>query len=254
MKNPEIGNKVALVTGGAVGIGRGIALALAESGAHVALTWHSHAEEGKALMDKINNIGQRAIGFSLDVTVSKEVNEAVEYVIAELGRIDILVNNAGGLLGRERIATMSDKHWQQVLDVNLTSAFYCCRAVAGKISEGGRIINVSSLAAQNGGGDGATAYAAAKAGMLGLTRGLAKELAHRRVTVNAVAPGLILGTPFHDTFTTPESQQAIIESLPLGRAGYPADVASAVTWLCSEGASWVTGEVISINGGQYFSC
>ena len=252
MREFNLEGKVALVTGGATGIGRGIALALAESGANVALTWHSHADDGKTLVSEIEDMGRRSSGFALDATVSEEVDAAVERVTAEMGGLDILVNNAGGLLSREQIVDMSDKHWQQVLDINLTSAFYCCRAVAGEIRERGSIINVSSLAAHNGGGAGSTAYATAKAGMLGLMRGLAKELAPRGVTVNAVAPGFILDTPFHATFTPPESQQATIESLPLGRAGYPADVASAVIWLCSEGAGWITGETININGGQYF--
>jgi 3-oxoacyl-[acyl-carrier protein] reductase len=139
-----------------------------------------------------------------------------------------------------------------VISLNLDSAFYCTRAAIRHMRQGGRIVNVSSLAGHNGGSAGSIAYAAAKSGMFGFTRGLAKELAPRQITVNAVAPGLILDTPFHETFTPKDAQAVAISGIPLRRAGYPNDVASAVTWLCSPGAAWITGEVVNINGGQYF--
>jgi 3-oxoacyl-[acyl-carrier protein] reductase len=245
--------KVAFVTGGAVGIGRGIVKALSDAGASVAFTWREHAVEGKELLASLEELGRPALGIELDVTISDDVESAIDEVVARFGALDILVNNAGGLIAREAVHSMSNDLWRRVIDVNLSSAFFCARAVVPRLPIGGRIINVSSLAAHNGGGEGNTAYAAAKAGMLGLTRALAKELAPRRITVNAVAPGLILDTPFHEKFTPLEAQASAIAGLPLGRAGYPDDVAGAVSWLCTTAAEWITGEVLNINGGQYFS-
>jgi 3-oxoacyl-[acyl-carrier protein] reductase len=148
---------------------------------------------------------------------------------------------------------MSDEHWHEMIDVNLSSAFYCCRATLPYMQSGwGRIVNMSSLAARNGGGSGAVAYAAAKAGLLGLTRGLAKELAPKGITVNAVAPGLILETPFHETFNTEAGRQAAIAGIPLKRGGVPNDVAGAVLFLVSDLAAFITGEVTEINGGAWF--
>lgn len=248
-----LSGKVAIVTGGAVGIGREVALQLARAGADVALTWYSHQSDGESVVEEIEKMGRRALGYSLDATVSDQVQQTFDRVATELGQADFLINNSGGLLARQAIANMSDEHWHKVIAVNLDSAFYCSRAAARLLSDGGRIINISSLAGHNGGGNGSTAYATAKAAMFGFTRGLAKELADRGITVNAIAPGLILDTPFHETFTPEEAQKATIASIPMGRAGYPPDVASAAEWLCSESAGWITGEIININGGQYFA-
>lgn len=248
----DLKGKVALVTGGAIGIGREIALQLARDGSDVAISWHTHHEEGQAVVSEIQQLGRRAWGAALDVTSSNAVTHAVESIVAEMGGIDILVNNSGGLLARQEITTMSDEHWLNVIGLNLDSVFYCSRAVGKVMRDGGRIVSVSSLAAHNGGSAGSVAYAAAKSGMFGFSRGLAKELAPRGITVNTVAPGLILDTPFHETFTPKDAQTAAIAAIPMRRAGYPNDVGSAVSWLCSNGAGWITGEIININGGQYF--
>lgn len=248
----SLSGKIAFVTGGAIGIGREIALELARSGANVAVTWFSHEQEGQTIVAEIERLGRRCLGFRLDATKSADVTAAVDHIATEFGGLDILVNNSGGLLARQEIAGMSDEHWHNVLAVNLDSTFYCCRAAAAHLRNNGRIINIASLAGHNGGGNGSAAYAASKSAMFGLTRGLAKELARRGITVNALAPGLILDTPFHENFTPKEAQNATIAGIPMGRAGYPPDVASAALWLCSEGASWITGEIININGGQYF--
>lgn len=248
----RLAGQVALVTGGAVGIGRAIVEALASEGAQVGVAWHSHVADGETLVRDLATRGTEAVGRRIDARVPSDAAAWIAAVLARFGRIDMLVNNAGGLVARQRVDEMSDEHWRAVLDVNLTSAFYCTRAVLPHLSEGGRIVNVSSLAGLVGGGDGSVAYAAAKAGLLGMTRGLAKELAPRRITVNAVAPGFIGDTPFHDTFTPVAARAAIGAELPLGREGRPGDVAGAVLWLCSDGASWVTGEVLNINGGQQF--
>ena len=244
--------KTALVTGGNIGIGRAISLALARSGADVAITYFDHDEEAA---QTIRAMGCNCPYLRLDATDSAEVNQVLRQAAEELGgHIDILVNNAGHLVGRVSVAEMSDEHWQRVISVNLTTAFYCSRAVIPFMRTGwGRIVNTSSLAAHDGGGPGAVAYSAAKAGIAGFTRGLAKELAPRGITVNALAPGLIQGTPFHNTFTRPEVQQAIVSKIPLGRGGTPEDVAGAVLYLVSDLASFVTGEIMEINGGVWFA-
>jgi 3-oxoacyl-[acyl-carrier protein] reductase len=171
-----------------------------------------------------------------------------------LGGLDVLVNNAGHLVGRSTIADMSDEHWAKVMGVNVTSTFAATRAAIPHLrrSPAGRVVMMSSLAAENGGGAGSVAYAAAKAAVIGFTRGLAKELAVDGVTVNAVAPGFIGQTPFHETFTPPSARDSIVAGIPLGRAGTPDDVAGVTAFLASSLSSYVTGQVIDINGGMQF--
>ncbi len=243
--------KKAVVTGGNVGIGRAISLALAQSGADVAITYF---DDDAAAAQTIRAMGCDCLYLHLDATDSRQVGQVFAEIAARFGHIDILVNNAGHLVGRTMIAEMSDEHWRKVIDVNMTTAFYASRAVIPHMHTGwGRIVNMSSLAGHDGGGAGATAYAAAKAGVAGFTRGLAKELAAKGITVNALAPGFIQGTPFHNTFTRPDVQAAIVSKIPLGRAGRPEDVANAVLYLASDLASFITGEVIEINGGAWFA-
>jgi 3-oxoacyl-[acyl-carrier protein] reductase len=248
----ELKGRTALVTGGAVGIGRGIALGLASAGADVAITYRTH--DGEQVADEIRSLGRRACALELDATSSAAVAEVVDAAADGLGgRIDILVNNGGGLIARQPVAEMTDEHWHRVIDLNLTSAFFCSREALRRMPEGGRIVNISSQASRDGGGAGAVAYAASKAGMNGFTRGLAKEVAPRGITVNAVAPGLILDTPFHPTFTPKEAQEATIARIPVGRPGLPADVAGLVLYLASPEAGFVTGCVIDVNGGIVFA-
>lgn len=247
----DLSNKKALVTGGGVGIGRGIVLALAGAGADVALTYYSH--DGDTVSAEVEQLGRRGLALRLDATDSAAVTSAVDQAARTLGGLDIVVNNAGGLIGRRMVREMSDEHWHSVIDVNLSSAFYVTRAAVPHMSQGGRIVNISSLAGRNGGGEGASAYAASKAGMDGYTRALAKELGPDGISVNSIAPGLILDTPFHDKFTPPAGQQATIASTPLRRAGYPADVAGTVLYLVSDLGSFTTGEVLDLNGGTYFA-
>lgn len=244
--------RTALVTGGGVGIGAGIAIALARAGADVAITHHRH--DGADVVARIQAAGRRGFDFALDATDSEAVDQTITEAAAALGgHIDILVNNSGGLVARKPLAELTDDHWHRVQDLNLSSAFYCIRSVLAFMGDGGRIVNVSSVAGSNGGGPGALAYATSKAGMDGLTRAAAKELAPRGIAVNGIAPGLILDTPFHDTFTPVADQQATVRATPVGRAGYPADVAAVAVFLSSVDAGFTTGVTIANNGGTYFS-
>jgi 3-oxoacyl-[acyl-carrier protein] reductase len=252
MMNINLTNKTALVTGGNTGIGRAVALALAQAGADVAPTYFSNPGEQTA--NAIRALGRKSLALRMDATDGADVDQVMPELAKALdGHIDVLINNAGYMVGRVTVAEMSDEHWHQVINVNLSSAFYCTRAALPYMHTGwGRVVNMSSLAGRNGGGYGAVAYAAAKAGLLGLTRGLAKELALRGITVNAVAPGLILETPFHETFNTEEGRRAAIATIPLKRGGVPDDVAGAVLFLVSDLASFITGEITEINGGAWF--
>lgn len=245
----------AVVTGAGRGIGRSVALALAAAGADVVVHYGRSQREAEATVKDIQAGGTRAVAIPADVTKEEQVgrlmSEAQSFFEDD---IDILVNNAGHLVQRCAIEEMTTRLWHDIVDVNLTSTFLACRAALPSLrrSGDGRIVSMSSLAAHNGGGRNAVAYAAAKAGVLGFTKGLARELAPYGVRVNAVAPGFIGQTAFHDTFTPAADRQATVGSIPLGREGTPEDVAGAVLFLVSPLAGFVTGETIEINGGQWF--
>lgn len=247
--------KTSLVTGGNIGIGRAISEAFARSGADVALTYYSHHKEAKETAQTIEKMGRTVHIFQLDATDSEQVASVVDRAADALGgHIDILMNNAGHLIGRSKIAEMSDEHWFQTINVNLSSTFFTTRAVLPYMNRGwGRIVNMSSLAAHDGGGPGAAAYAASKGAIIAFTYGLCKEVAAQGITVNAVAPGLILGTPFHETFNTEAGIQGAISKIPLQRGGTPDDVANTVLYFVSDLGSFITGEVAEINGGMYFA-
>ena len=253
MFEQSLHGKSALVTGGGTGIGQGIALALAKAGARIAVTYNNHKPDQDFADEVERHSGHPLTSLQLDATIETEVQRTVELLGREFGRLDILVNNVGGLIQRSVIGDMDFKLWRQVLAVNLDSTFLMTHFALPLINKGGRIINIASLAGRNGGHAGATAYATSKAAIFGFTRGLSKELATSGITVNALAPGFIESTPFHDTFTTAESKAATLETIPLGRAGVPEDVAGAALWLASDHARFVTGTVVDINGGQYFA-
>lgn len=242
----------ALVTGAGHGIGRAIATTLARAGADVVVHYGSSALEAAETVELVQAEGRKATAVQADVTVPEEVDALVRQAVEFLGGLDILVTNAGHLVQRCPIADMTPELWHRIIDVNATSTFLTCQAALPALIEAkGCIVTMSSLAAHNGGGPGAVAYAAAKAAVSGFTRGLAKELAPSGVRVNAVAPGFIGGTKFHDTFTPAVTQQAIVTSIPLGRGGTGQDVAGVVAFLASPLASFMTGETVDVTGGQW---
>jgi len=248
----DLNGKVALVTGGGRDIGRAVSIALAGSGAAVAVNYNTSADKANEVVRDIEAKGGQAMAVKGDVTSEAQITAMIAAIGQRFGeRIDILVNNAGGLLARKKLDEMDEKFWDAVITLNLKSVFLVTRAVVPRMSEGGAIVNLSSLAARDGGGGGALAYSAAKGAVLTLTRGLSKELAPKKIRVNCVSPGMI-DTTFHDTFTSPEIRKAVAGRTSIGREGTPDDVANSVLFLASDASAYITGESIEINGGIYF--
>lgn len=248
----DLNGKVALVTGSSSGIGRAAAEALAANGARVAINFHRNEAGAEAARAQIVAAGGRAIVVQADVTVASQVQSLVEQTVAEFGPIDVLVNNAGSLIERLKILELTEERWDEVLDLNLKSAFLCSKAVAASMMERktGAIINVSSIAGRNGGALGSIHYSAAKGGLITFTKGLAKELAPFGVRVNAISPGVI-DTPYHEQFSSAEMMKTYAGMIPLGRVGTPAEVGKVICFLASDAASYLAGETIEINGGMF---
>jgi 3-oxoacyl-[acyl-carrier protein] reductase len=246
-------NKVALVTGGGAGIGEASVRALGARGAKLAVHYFKSGSGAEAAVAGLRARGSEAEAFRADVTKSAEVRTLVRAVTARFGAIDVLVNNAGDLIERKTLAEMTEEYWHAVIDVNLTSTFLMCQAVAPAMIErkSGAIVNMASLAAWNGGGPGALAYSASKGGIISFTKGIAKELAPHGVRANCVSPGLIGETAFHGRFTAKPALETIAKGVPLGRAGTPDEVAAAIVFLASPDSSYLTGETIEINGGMF---
>src|SRR5210317_76203 len=243
-----LSEKVAIVTGASRAIGRCIALALAAQGAKVVASARN-AEALDNLVEEIKQQGGEATAVVGDVASGTDAARLIEQAVAAYGQIDILVNNAGitrdGLLLR-----MKDEDWDAVIDTNLKGAFLCIRAAAKVMSKqrSGRIINISSVVGEMGNA-GQANYCASKAGLLGLTKSVARELARRNVTVNAITPGFITTEMTEDM--TEKAQEAMTEQIPLGRPGSAADVANAVIFLASDQSAYITGQVLGVNGGMY---
>ena len=248
----DLKGKVALVTGGGRDIGRAVSIALAASGASVGVNYNSSADKANEAVREIESRGGKALAVKADVRSAAEISSMLDAMGERFGdRIDILVNNAGGLFARKKLDEMDEAFWDAVIELNLKSVFLITKAVVPRMSEGGAIVNLASLAARDGGGGGALAYSAAKGAVLTLTRGLSKELAPKKIRVNCVSPGLI-DTTFHDTFTAPEIRKTVAGRTSIGREGTSEDVANSVLFLASDAAAYITGESIEINGGLYF--
>ena len=248
----NLGGKVALVTGASSGIGRAAAVMLAANGARVAINFHRNEAGAEATRKEVTDAGGNAIIIQADVARTSEVKSLVDQTVAEFGPIDILVNNAGSLVERLRILELTEERWDEVIDLNLKSAFLCCRAVAASMIERktGAIVNVSSIAGRTGGALGSIHYSTAKGGLITFTKGLAKELAPFGIRVNAVSPGVI-DTHYHEQFSTPEMMKGYVSGIPLGRVGTPEEVASVICFLASNASSYLAGETIEINGGMF---
>jgi 3-oxoacyl-[acyl-carrier protein] reductase len=249
---PDLHGKTAIVTGGARDIGRAIVLELAAAGASVVVNYHASEHAARQLVAEVSANGGRAIASKADVSNADDVRRLIADTVSAFGEtIHVLVNNAGGIVARKKIEQMDEAFWDEVLALNLKSVFLVTKAALPHLAEGSAIVNLSSLAARDGGGGGALAYSAAKGAVLTLTRGLSKELASRKIRVNCVSPGLI-ATTFHDTFTAPEVRKTVASRTSAGREGTAGDVANAVLFLASDASSYITGESIEINGGLYF--
>jgi 3-oxoacyl-[acyl-carrier protein] reductase len=245
--NPASTNTT-FVTGGASGIGAAIVRAHAARGDKVAFTYWSSEDEAKAL---VAEFGDRVLAMRSDANDETQLAQSFAQAVARFGKVDAMVANTGGLIERVKCADMSLDFWNKAISLNLTTVFLSCREALRHMQprQSGNIVIMSSLAGHDGGGPGASHYGAAKGALLAYTRALAKEVGPLGIRVNALAPGLI-ATRFHDVFNTPQGRAAGVERTPLRREGQPEDVANAVIYLNSQAASFITGEVIEINGGM----
>ena len=251
--NTKLKGKNVLITAGAQGIGEAITKHFIAQGANVAIHYFSSADTANELVQLAKSKKVKAVAIKGDLTKDADANNAVKETITALGGLDILINNAGSLVARNLLEDMQTDFWHKVMDINLTSMMLVTRAAEPFLSknENSSIVNLASLAGRKGGHPGSLAYATSKGAILTFTRALATEFGSKGIRVNAVAPGLILGTLFHDTHTTKESAAKTISGIPIERAGNPDDVARAVLYLASEFDGFIAGATLDINGGVY---
>ena len=245
----DLAGKVAIVTGGSRGIGRAASLALAEAGAHVLVNYRTNEEAAEETLQRVRDAGGSGEALGFDVADPESVDQSIKEAAKRLGRIDILVNNAGISID-QLLLRVSPKDLEMTWATNVNGALYCAKACIRSMmrNKWGRIINLSSVVAESGNA-GQVVYSSSKAALLGMTRTLAREYASRGVTVNAVAPGFI---ETDMTADLPDAaRQGIIDRTPLGRIGRPEEVAAAVVFLASEEASYITGQVVRVNGGMH---
>ena len=245
--------KRALVTGAEQGIGKAVAEGLLKAGCDIAIHYFDGKEGPNELMALAEKLGRRARAFQADLTDEGATSSMVKGASAFLGGMDVLVNNVGGLVERRLIDEIDLDFWRTVIDINMTSMMLVTREALPYLTaaKGASIVNLSSLAGRKGGHPGSLVYSMTKGAVLTYTRALSNELGPRGIRVNAVAPGLILGTRFHDTHTTKASADETIKGIPLGRAGDVDDIARPIVFLASEYDGFITGETIDINGGVY---
>ncbi len=249
--------KRALVTAGAQGIGLAISRELLAAGCHVFVHYHSSADAARALAAEATKRGQRCGHAAADLNETAQSDRLVAEAVAFLGGLDILVNNAGTMLDKRLLAQADDEFWGQVMSLNLgtmrrvTRAAVPHLAAAAPAGGGASIINIASLAGRKGGAPGTLAYSTAKGATLAFTRALAEELGPQGIRVNAIAPGLILGSQFHVIHTKPEAIPGIVGGIPLGRPGVTEDVARATLFFAAEFDGFITGATLDVNGGSY---
>ncbi len=242
--------EVAWVTGSSKGIGRAVAVALAEAGCDVAVHYGGSEEEAREVADEIEGFGREVLLVQGDVADAGDVERMAGEIGARFGGVDVLVNNAGSFVERRPFEELDGELWDRIMAVNLKSVFLVTQAVLPLMRRrgGGRIVNMSSIAAKSGGSADSIAYSAAKGGVDTLTRGLASVLVSDNIAVNAVAPGRI-DTPLHDEFTPQEKREQAAQGIPLEREGTPEEVAATVVFLASPAAGYVVGETLEVNGG-----
>ncbi|MBV2197657.1 3-oxoacyl-[acyl-carrier-protein] reductase [Bacillus velezensis] len=243
-----LNEKTAVVTGASRGIGRAIALDLAKNGCNVVVNYSGNEAKANEVVDEIKSLGRNAIAVKADVSNSEEVQNMMKEAVVAFSSIDILVNNAG-ITKDNLLMRMKENEWDDVININLKGVFNCTKAVTRQMMKqrSGRIINVSSIVGVSG-NPGQANYVAAKAGVIGLTKSSAKELASRNITVNAIAPGFI-STDMTDKLSK-EVQDEMLKQIPLARFGDPSDISGVVTFLASEGSRYMTGQTLHIDGGM----
>lgn len=246
----KLQGKTAIVTGGGRDIGSAVAKKLAAEGANVAINYFASSAGADATVDAIKSTGGNAFAMQGDLTKADDVKAFVERTVEEFGGVHVLVNNAGGLVKREKIAEMSLEHWQNVMDVNLTSTFMMTNAALQHMTDGA-IVNLASQAGRDGGGPGAVPYATSKGAVMTMTRGLAKELGPN-IRVNALCPGMI-DTDFHNIHTPDAGRRGFEAAAPVKRQGHVDDAANLVLFLACDDSAFMTGTNIDINGGMLFS-
>ncbi len=247
----RLDEKVAIVSGSIQGIGRAIAEILAEAGASVVINNNTKMDELEKVAEGIQKRGGKAKAVLADVTKREESQKLIDAAMELGGRVDILVNNAGGLVKRIPVADFDDAHFTKIIEINLRTAFLLSHLVIDimKKQKSGKIINLSSQAAHDGGGPGSAAYSSSKGAIWTFTKSLAKELGPDNINVNCIAPGFIANTDFHNTFTPKETHEKLLGIIPLRRHGQAVDIARVALFLASNLSDYITGQSIEVNGG-----
>jgi len=249
----RLDGKVAIVTGSIQGIGRATAETLASAGAAVVVNNHQNGEELEKVADAIRADGAKAKAVVADMTNREDCQKLADAAMELGGRIDILVNNAGGLVKRVPVAEFDENHFQTVVEINLKTSFLMSHVVIPQMKKqkSGKIINLSSQAAHDGGGPGSAVYSSTKGGIWTFTKSLAKELGPEGIYVNCISPGFIAGTVFHNTFTPKDTHEKVIGNIPLRRHGQSEDIANVALFLASDLSNYITGQTLEVNGGLF---